>query len=78
MVHSNKKCVICIFPSGGQLGLWVGISAITMCEILGMITNLIQHLVCKTQHDSAHTLEDKYEHERIKTSELKEETNLST
>ena len=39
------KLFIFSFP-GGQLGLWVGISAITLCEIFGFLSLSIRH-ACK-------------------------------
>ena len=34
-----------IFPlPGGQLGLWVGVSAITLCEILGFFSKIL-HII---------------------------------
>ena len=33
------------YIAGGQLGLWVGISVITLCEILGLLSQML-HNVC--------------------------------
>ncbi len=38
-------CRLSFLITGGQLGLWVGISVITLCEILGLLSQMM-HYVC--------------------------------
>ena len=35
------------FISGGQLGLWVGISAVTLCEFMALAYQIL-HFVCSS------------------------------
>ena len=42
---ASSRQFLCI--SGGQLGLWVGISAITMCELLDLAAQIIIYLCAK-------------------------------
>ena len=39
-----KCCRWSICIPGGHLGLWVGISVITLCEILGLLSYVIKHI----------------------------------
>ncbi len=39
-IHVHNNCFYFIF-SGGQLGLWVGISMITLCEIVEFLSKLL-------------------------------------
>ena len=32
---------------GGQLGLWIGISALTVCELLELLMKMFSHLIKK-------------------------------
>ena len=36
---------------GGQLGLWVGVSAITLCEIFGFLTLTVRHVCNCPKHE---------------------------
>ena len=54
-----------LFFPGGQLGLWVGISVITVCEIFGMISQLLQHLFAKCEGNIEHAITDKHELKKL-------------
>ncbi len=62
----RASCILCI--PGGQLGLWVGISVITMCEILGMISQLIQQLCAKCDGNIKHDINDKNELNKLNST----------
>ncbi len=53
---------IFLFSPGGQLGLWVGISMITLCEILGFLSQLLFSVMASVFNIENNTKQDrKYE-----------------
>ena len=43
---------------GGQLGVWVGVSVITLCETLALFFQLMRYFCCKLVHRRRGTLDD--------------------
>ena len=41
---SNIQAVNLLADIGGQLGLWIGISALTCCEVLELVLMLVQRM----------------------------------
>ena len=49
---SNIQAVNLLADIGGQLGLWIGISALTCCEVLELVLMLVQRMFKKMKNES--------------------------
>ena len=47
---SNIQAVNLLADIGGQLGLWIGISALTCCEVLELVLMLVQRMFRKMKN----------------------------
>ena len=48
---SNIQAVNLLADIGGQLGLWIGISALTCCEVLELVLMVVQRMFEKMKNE---------------------------